>query len=216
MLLNEMFNLDEWSDFNPSIDVELTKQGYKGIGKGVDASAYSEPNSKDVLKIFGTKSYTKGSEGKQLSRDQQMFIIWAKFCMKNVDNEFLPKFSGYERFVFDQSTYLQIRMERLTQATKLGWAAWTLADEFKEGQPMGFDVPKIVHYFNVRYPKDYNTLHEALGNDRLLKLATTINSLLKISTKMKWHLDLHEKNFMMRGNVPVILDPWVVPRHSGK
>ena len=106
--------LDEFSYTDHQIKRILQKKGYKFLGAGVDQSAYIEPSTGYVLKIFGSQEGSKG-----FSPDHKMFFKWAKFCMKHQDNPFLPRFYGYESFKFEGDMYLQIRTEQLFTDKKL-------------------------------------------------------------------------------------------------
>lgn len=109
--------LNEWSSTDREIIDTLKNKGYKYLGNGVDQTAFLEPNTGLVLKIFGTQMHTRphgdGRKKPVFSDDQLMFFRFAKFCQKNSNNPFLPKFSGFESFYFENKVYLQIRQERL-------------------------------------------------------------------------------------------------------
>ncbi len=195
--------LDEWSNTDAGIKKELIKKGYKFLGKGVDQSAYLEPGSGLVLKIFGSQKTSKP----KFSADQKMFFIWAKFCMKNSTNPFLPKFDGYESFVFNDRLYLQIRQERLRHVADLGYAAESLAD-FSNSL-----LPKqcLANFITYR-SKDHTLLAKTMDDKQLLLFIKTIKALRAIGYKEGWSWDLHNENIMFRGKLPVIVDPWVVAR----
>jgi len=215
--------LDEWSDTHPGIKKELKQKGYKFLGKGVDQSAYLEPGTGQVLKIFGTQSGTSGSGGHQLSDDQKMFVTWAKLCNKNADNPFLPKFSGFERFVFQDQTYFQIRQERLKEIGPaagdwLETIALTIEDYGFTSAKAAVDLFRREAAENEHRwgPDEYLMLVKKLGEEETTRLIATIFSLNKIANQKGYTFDLHAGNFMMRGKTPVITDPWVHPSgHSG-
>ena len=48
--------LTEFSSIDKKIDKILTVKGYKKLGSGKDQTAYLEPGTGYVLKIFGTQS----------------------------------------------------------------------------------------------------------------------------------------------------------------
>jgi len=213
MKINEIIienSLDEWSDTDPHIEDELAAKGYTYLNKGVDQSAYLEPkNSSEsgkVLKIFGTQKNTLGSKGKKLSKDQKMFIIWANFCDKNTNNKFLPKFYGYERFVYNDHTYIQMRQEKLSSCSPtFGNSLALLAEAVDVGLST---VPAILKYLHCAVRA---FLENKLGKADLITLTKTLIALRNIANEKKgWIFDLHADNFMMRGKTPVILDPWVI------
>lgn len=213
--------IDEWSDTHPGINKVLKAKGYKRLGSGVDQTAYLEPGTGQVLKIFGTQSGTSGSGGHQLSEDQKMFVNWAKYCEKNAGNPFLPKFSGFERFVYEDQTYFQIRQERLANTgDAFREACAEIASEVEGGYASS--VKELVAEFKAQAAEDdgigwhstgyyYNKMIQRFGEAGAYKFLATIYELNKIAMQKGYTLDLHSGNFMMRGKTPVIVDPWVHP-----
>ena len=59
------------------------------------------------------------------------------------------------------------------------------------------------------YKDKAKKLAKQLGEKKLQLLLETIVALYKISQKKGYNWDLHGGNVMMRGNAPVIVDPWV-------
>ena len=130
--------------------------------------------------------------------------------MKNVDNPCLPKFYGFERFIFKNHTYLQIRMERLTKSGVTGTWCYALANLVREYSSQ-LSIDYMLNRFKAKHPKSLNGLIGLLGEEKFLHLMETLIKLYKIGDKKGWRLDLHNENFMLRGKMPVIVDPWVVP-----
>jgi hypothetical protein len=206
------------SDTPNEIRKVLTKKGYKFLGQGVDQSAYLEPGTDKVLKIFGTQFSSKSEKGKvKHTNDHKMFFTWAKFCMANADNPFLPKFDGFESFIFDNQTFLQIRQERLTKSGKVGKTIEIIGDvlpsaiRFKEfvKAVKSNDKGKFWHFSNSEM-RDIQELFSSLGDEETLLLLKTINALQTIGNRKWYSWDLHNGNVMMRGKTPVIIDPWVI------
>lgn len=195
--------LDEYSIMNPAIRQMLLKQGYKFLGAGVDQSAYLEPGGQTVLKIFGTQ----GKNTKELSADQKMFVNWAAFCQKNSDNPFLPKFSGWEPFEFNDKTYLQIRTEFLEPSGSLGRAIALLGNVLSSG---------IADYYTLATDyitaEAYRQVSRAVGEQNVpLLLNTLLELIYKTQKKKSYNYDLHAGNIMLRPNgQPVLNDPFVL------
>jgi len=197
--------LDEFSTTDSGIRTALEKQGYKFLGKGVDQSAYSEPGTGKVLKIFGTQSNTRGTGGETLSTDQKMFVTYAKYCMQNANNPYLPKFDGFERFVFNDHTYFQIRMEHLSDSGDLGYAVWDIERMVKR---IGAKTSQV---FSQEEKDSWKLLVKKLGIDGTKLLMKTIIHLHAAGKKKGYGFDLHNENVMVRGDgTPVIVDPWVI------
>jgi len=192
--------LTEFSTTDKKIDRILKDKGYKRLGAGVDQTAYREPGTGLVLKIFGTQG------GESFSRDHRMFFAWAKYCMKNSTNPFLPKFSGYESFVLDGDRYLQIRQEALKPADYMGDTLSEIADSVEHNGIRNFkqlDKQLEGYYY-------YQMLKEQLGADAMKMLFATIRQVYLTGERNGWNFDLHSGNIMRRGKTPVIVDPWVV------
>jgi len=201
--------LTEWSVIDPAIKKEMVKKGYKFLGSGADQMAFLEPGTGHVLKIFGTQDHLEGQKT-EFSDDHKMFLTWAKFCMQNSNNKFLPKFFGYDSFVYRNYNYLQIRQERLTSSGVLGKYLAEIAEWLESGTEKSIMNPKM----NSKFPSLQRVVTLATpligGEEELRAFLTTAKSLRKISDRKEWQWDLHHQNIMKRGSTPVIMDPWVV------
>lgn len=207
--------LDEYSDTDKSILKHLKDKGYKLLGRGVDQSAFLEPGTGHVLKIFGTQNSTKvpGSDAEKptFSPDQQMFFEWAKYCNKNKNNPYLPKFSGFESFYWNDRVYLQIRQEALKSIGSVGHVLELMTDAIDDENAQSVeDVIEYIQDWGV--PRDIANLQKLknqLGSIGLNLFFTTMRNLFLISKKNGWLFDLHAGNFMQRADgTPVIVDPW--------
>lgn len=208
--------LDEYSYTDPDIKRILTDPNrpggaYKFLpnGEGVDQSAYLEPGTNLVLKIFGTQK-----DSDTFSEDHMMFFKWAKFCDKHKDNEFLPKFYGYDSFIFKGNRYLQIRQEFLFKLDYgTGDLLAAMADDIEEDGKFETFIKLIPVEYDSNIQQAYEGLVKLIGPAGVDKLYKTIKKLNKIGNNHDWHLDLHSDNFMKRDDgTPVIVDPWVVPK----
>jgi hypothetical protein len=194
--------LDEYSYQNLGIQKALEKKGYQLLGRGNDQMAYLEPGTGYILKIFGTQG------GKDFSQDQKMFFKFAKFCMKNQDNPFLPRFYGYESFEFNGKVYLQIRTEQLFQNKKLQNAVHRLGKAVEADILRGYHEPAWDDWV-ADIEKD--VLKIVKTPERLELLKKTLNELYSTGSKSKYWWDLHDENIMVRKDgTPVINDPWLV------
>lgn len=207
MLLVEFFELSEDSEIESGIIRYLTKQGYRKLGQGVDQAAFLEPSTKMVLKIFGTDQLTK-SQKVQPSDSHKMFFTWARYCMANQNNPFLPKFSGYEAFIWEGRTYLQIRQERLREDDFISHDTSNLGYRVEEFLDEEMSQEQVLKKITSQYRDRYSEL--AHLDDRKFHLLTkTLIDLWMISKLKGWYWDLHSGNVMVRGRTPVIVDPWV-------
>jgi hypothetical protein len=204
--------IDEKSAMNLGITAELRAKGYQELGSGLDQTAFLEPNTGLVLKIFGTQQSTHSDTGQPIfSRDQQMFFKFANFCMQQQDNPFLPKFFGFESFIYDNKTYLQIRQERLEQqnntgdiVSEIGYAITGSGDSAETMSDK--DAVRVTKQFS---PSTYDYLKNQMGENSLYQLIATILELYKIAKQSGFRWDLHARNIMIRKNgTPVLVDPW--------
>jgi hypothetical protein len=199
-------DLTEYSRTSNKIDKILKAKGYKRLGAGVDQTAYLEPGTGLVLKVFGTQG------GESFSADHKMFFAWAKYCMKNSTNPFLPHFGGYDSFVLDGDRYLQIRQEPLQSLGVVGHVLELLATAIEEdGIQTLEEAEEFVKDFNEQYVPALKKLKQQLGPGGLDLMFSTILRLYLVGKKNGWNFDLHASNFMRRADgTPVIVDPWAL------
>jgi len=213
--------IDEWSENHPGIKQELKKKGYKFLGLGVDQMAFLEPGTGYVLKIFGTQEKLRGRPD-DFSEDHKMFFIFAEFCMKNKDNPFLPKFFGYESFVYDNKNYLQIRQEKLRDSGEFGFTVENLGDSLRgtgitPDEMMRNAEARMLRTQNDAFgspddPPDFPDAEDCIdviGSKATLQLLVTLEQLILMGEEHGWGWDLHNANIMRRGKIPVLVDPWV-------
>ena len=201
--------LDEYSDTDPEIIDYLEDKGYELLGQGVDQTAFLEPGTGLVLKIFGTQDEARAPSrgGKPtFSKDHMMFFRWATYCNNHKSNTYLPKFSGFESFYWNGQVYLQIRQEYMVDLER-DTARLCAEMAYYATTEYSFDDM----YQNLSYEVAWTNLIELLGPKGLRVLYKTINKLDDIANQMGFELDLHEENFMARADgTPVIVDPWIV------
>jgi hypothetical protein len=179
--------ITEWSHTPDSIVTYLKDKGYKYLGRGVDQTAFLEPSTGQVLKIFG-------SSFRKINIGHDMFAYWAKYCKDHSDNPFLPKFSGWNRFEYekDDKEYLQIRMERLQKLpTKLSNALGMIAGYIEEGEPQKIkklvldqlgNKQKDLEKESALYIKDFDEINQLailLGEEKFNLLLDTRQRYLK-------------------------------------
>lgn len=201
--------VDEYSHTSFGITAELKKKGYKVLGSGVDQTAFLEPKTGLVLKIFGT------NETNRFSNDHKMFFKWAKFCEANQNkNPFLPRFYGHESFFWkgygedEKHRYLMIRTEPLKDSGRVGSVLSRMASGVTEE---GDTVKNVMRYLQETNPNTYRELTQRLGENGMVQFLNTAKRLYQIGDRAGYAWDLHSGNIMMRKDgTPVINDPWVV------
>lgn len=200
--------LDEYASTDFRIVKALKEKGYRYLGSGVDQTAFMEPGTGFVLKIFGT------DETHKFSGDHKMFFKWAKFCEKNQGNKFLPRFYGHESFLWPdaydadlKNRYLMIRTEPLKNSGHIGAMLSRMTYNIVEGDT----VRTVLGYVKETNPKSYNKLVQQFGEDGIAQFLTTAKKLHAIGERAGYEWDLHDGNIMMRSDgTPVINDPWVL------
>ena len=201
------------AEFDPGIRDELQRQGYRFLGSGVDQQAYLAPDG-TVMKIFGTSLRRQGST--KLTRAQKAFKLFADYCRANSGNPFLPEFSDWNMFHYDDRPYLQIKTERLFEfsGNMKHWARvlssmarnaqhskakrdkeWWLRAEVFPRVPWGSSAPQelVVH----------------LGARGFNQLWDTIYQLAQLARKNGMVMDLHAGNFMLGSDGHIVIsDPF--------
>ena len=194
----------------------LMDKGYKYLGSGIDKQAWLEPGSGKVLIVFG---YRKGVE--DFSPDQRMFINWITYCNKNKNNLHLPRFSGFESFVFQGKNYIQARMEALQKLPQnrrnIVHSIDILSDKIAAGvnAPPKFAVNPFDEVFDELskiHHKSAETIIKNLGGRRSAEeLLRTVHMVNEFAINHGYHMDLHAGNYMQRSNGTIVVnDPFVI------
>ena len=201
---------------NVGISQALAKKGYKYLGGGIDKQAYLEPDTGQVLIVFG---YRKGM--KDFSPDQRMFIDWINYCNKNANNPHLPKFSGFESFQFGGQNYIQARMEplrelpdevgdlvgQLDQVTKKKYrdyrkplqtaAQYATFQSAEMGNNTWYELEDVIEYLG--------------GEQAAEALLQTVYQVQKFARQHRFSIDLHRGNYMQRPDGTIVVnDPFVL------
>lgn len=201
--------LNELSSVHREIHKKLLSQGYQYISSGIDQHVYSEPNTNNVLKIFGTGS---GASGEDFTPDQKMFFTWVRYCMRHSNNPLFPKFYGYETFQYRGKNYLQIRQEKLQTLDAdmcflLKYLRTVANSETKYDQVKDYLFSKGDSVIEV-----YNDVIRTMGEKKFKLFYLTLVFLYKIAKQKGYGPDFHCGNVMQRKDrTPVFLDPWTVP-----
>ncbi len=201
-------NLEEFSKTDKGIRSELEAKGYQYLGKGVDQTAYLEPGTGLVLKVFGTQGNRR-----DFSPDQKMFFTWYDYCTNHSDNPFLPRFYGHDSFMWNNNRYLMIRTEPLKKTQgPIRFALDDLGSKIRNWftQYKNLTVKGFINSFQRNYPREYALLEKKLGVEGMPLMATTLVELWKLGQAQGYHWDLHGGNFMLQSDgTPIINDPWV-------
>jgi hypothetical protein len=205
------------ADFDPGIRDELQRQGYRFLGSGVDQQAYLAPDG-TVMKIFGTQHSRKGST--KLTRAQKAFKLFADYCRANSSNPFLPEFSDWNMFHYDDRPYLQIKSERLFEfpGNLKVWARilediavyarWGNTNARKQD----WLQQKLINpdtWIDIYRVDSVSSLLVHLGENGFNQLWGTIHQLAQLAEQNGIMLDLHDGNFMLGSDGHIVIsDPF--------
>jgi len=204
-LFEQELSVSELSYTDPGIDKHLQSLGYttKSGLKGKDQTTWIAPDG-SVLKIFGTQQGRKG-----FSADQLMFSTWVKYTESHANNRYMPRFSDWHSFEFppgSEQKYLQIKMERLTPITDP--LLKQIVEQFDIFVEAGRTYKYLLQIAKQRLGSKFNQPHvQSIFGDTVLW--DTVSDLNSIAERNSWRLDLHSRNYMLRGTQIVIVDPWV-------
>jgi hypothetical protein len=199
------------------IDQMAKKKGYHRIGKGADATVYTNDDNTDfVIKILTGGPYSPDASART-------FMKFYNFCRKNANVPYLPKFGPLQHIQLgipkSIEKFYHTRMEKLQPIDKLNWNAMNFLLRQAGKNRTWNEVSKMIHngVFNYEYSKvdlkktfKSPKLKEFLLQD--LKQWKDIFYLIKLLNRKKgqsaW--DPHRGNIMQRDDgTPVIIDPWV-------
>ena len=212
----------EYSETNPGIVKALKAKGYKRLGSGVDQTAFVEPGTGHVLKVFGTQCTRRGAKP-TLSADQKMFKLWAEFCAKNQNNPHLPRIYDWDTFVWNEETYdyrsggltkepclyLQIRTEPLKHVPN-AYRSWL--DQLSQMAGDNQDFDEAFNYLRYHDLPSLERYVDRPGSIQNLKsFYNTMKALARMGDKQGWVWDLHPGNIMQRADGTLVInDPWVI------
>ena len=193
---------------------QLSANGYKSIGKGVDAIVFAKKDSPDVVK------YLIGDRDRETNIAAGGFLAFAEFC-KTVKSPHLPKFSEIKTIKIGNEEIYQVSMERLHKLTEDELdVAWTMA-RYAENNGTFEDVVKDIEETGSKALPQYQdqvvrqrTIHLKILNKNK-SVFVLMQQLAKHAGSIKGlSLDLiHETGYNImrrRDGTWVIIDPFVL------
>jgi hypothetical protein len=169
---------------------KLMKQaGYHKMGSGTDSLVFAR-DAGSVIKIIAPEHGEYGAA-------DNTFLQWYKFCQKNKGNPHLPKFveiqgQHHANFKLGGKVFRQIAMEKLKPlivGSALEEAVWEILVSDIRGTPISPATKQLPWATDF-----YNTVKAVAAAGDAAGLSDDIDS---------------DDNVMVRGNIPVITDPWV-------
>lgn len=166
------------------------QRGFNHIATGDSADVYKKGNT--IFKVYGTDVNGAG-EG----ADQKMVSLFVSYCKKHSNNPYLPRF-GEMKYIDKEKQYLEIQTELLTPGGELADA---LSDYY-----MYNNWPAEQKHADAAYDK----ISKTMTDGELEKFLITLNHLARLGGRKIYNPDINGNNIMMRGNTPVINDPWTL------
>lgn len=160
----------------------LRNAGYKRLGEGVYGTVFAKPGADHVLKLF-------------LSTDKAYLSFID--LVNSTNNIHFPKFKGKLIRVTDE--YYAIRMERLTHVADNKQTEYT-------ARAMGNLI--LMHQGLKPYAQtSAQVIAEMESLEKSQPGIIEACDIIADGISKKYPIDLHNENYMMRGNVLVITDP---------
>ena len=213
---SDLQEYDTGSESSKQIVAKLKQLGYKLLGSGVDATVWTK-DAGSVIKILMPSV-------DQASTDNA-FLVFYEFCQKH-KSPFLPKFIDiggvhHSAFELDGKQYRQIAMEKLApmpNGSLMEKMVWALSDLSSVAFIKWKNVKQqlLSPNFWKDFPNPGNHVEEvtqALANPQVEKqyfsLFAIMQQLYQTGQQHGLGWDLHTENVMIRGNTPVITDPYL-------
>lgn len=174
---------------------DLTKwaksKGFKAIGKGTYGKVfYSVAKPDIVIKVFSDLSYR----------------FWYKVAVANKGNSAVPKFIGAP--VKIANGLWAVRMEKLEPLTSTQKVAtWMIETFTKFHAKENYGIPTASNFKKVTHAYVDDIRKTVITDDMETVIMNLLFALSKGENSLKYMLDLHEGNFMRRGDTIVMVDP---------
>jgi len=209
------------------MDRLFKQNGYKKIGSGADAMVYKKDSS-HVIKILFPEDYSPAAKA------IRSFTTFYEFVKANPTSPFLPKISEVNEIEVMGEVFTQIAMEKLMplkSGSFLLVIVYQIISDIEEGGapgPKGEGFKNLLLYLQ-KHPANWD--NDIPFDDRHYNMSPIAQSILANPAKLKFYSDfydiaeklhatglahpdgplgwdLHTENVMLRGQTPVIIDPW--------
>jgi len=204
-------------DYRKSIHSKLSKAGYKKIGEGTFSVAYVK-DAGTVFKLI-VPDYDEDP-----TDAERVFFDFYNYCQAHKNNPYLLKFltingKSYEKFTIEGKEFYQIVMEKLSNITPgsvldtVGIAMVTSAERKESFEEYIARLEKDKEEYSKLNPIWKTRYNNYIKESYNLKgFFDTLVDVIAVGKQKGYENDLytHENaNIMRRGNIPVIMDPWV-------
>jgi hypothetical protein len=196
----------------------LKREGYKRLGKGAFAEAWSQHGSDTVIKIS--------------TQEDKCWLRYAKWAKQQQGNPHVPRIDMLKTYNTKDGTLFIARVEKLKEIddyfnkimtrigreddpTEVGKMLWvgmlgydTLQDLLRESNIMRSLANSSIKKEYFPHVSTPEMIAHLLNGSRRTKLAQTVKKAHEyILRNPQCYEDLHAGNIMMRGNTVVVMDP---------
>lgn len=218
MRLGDIFD-EGTSEHRVSIDDMMAANGFHKLGDGIDALVYAKDEGKVVKILAPMNDDLRGAKFPIMS----MYL----FSRQHPNNPYIPKFypvngRPWKDFYIGTDRFVEIHMERLqpfTKSSAMGQMIVQMIQFASHGKTWEQFVDKFLDLnsystigknFRESLPDFFKKVMESPAHKKMFKeIFDTATQLVALGDQRGYEIDIHIENIMLRGNVPVITDPWV-------
>lgn len=214
MRLGDIFDEGTY-DQRPTIDATMAANGFHKLGDGVDALVYTKEEGK-VVKILSPLN-------DNLRSAKFPIMSFYLFCRQHANSPYLPKFypvdgKPWKDFYIGEDRFVEIHMERLQpfpMKNAMGQLLVQMIAIASHGKTWEqflkrySDFSKLPSY-DRNLPVVFKQVLDSPEHKKMFKdIFAIAHQLAVVGDQRGYEFDMHIDNIMMRGNTPVITDPWV-------
>ena len=207
----------EYDDVRSQITSKLKSLGYKLSGSGLDSLVWTKDEGSVIKMIIPYQS--------RADRADSSFLLFYKFCQEHKDSPYLPKFidiggKHHTLFEFNGKKYRQIAMEKLTPIPKntlMSKIYGKMIDLLSSESDWEKTKNRLVDpdtWTPVDQWATYSTrpIKQIMSNPETEKVYHGLYEIMKklhdLGYRNRYMFDRNPDNLMLRGNTPVVTDPW--------
>lgn len=218
MRLGDIFD-EGTEEHRDSIDDTMSASGFHKLGDGIDSLVYAKDDGRVVKILAPMNDDIRGAKFPIMS----LYL----FSRQNPSNPHIPKFypvdgKPWKDFYIGKDRFVEIHMERLQPFPKTSamgqmivqmiqfashgktWENFT--DKFLDLN----SYSKMGKNFRNSLPEFFKQVMASPPHKKMFKdVFDTAVQLVKVGDQRGYEIDMHIENIMLRGNTPVITDPWV-------
>lgn len=218
MRLGDIFD-EGTSEHRVSIDDTMAANGFHKLGDGIDSLVYAKDEGRVVKILAPMNDDLRGAKFPIMS----LYL----FSRQHQDNPYIPKFypvdgKPWKEFHIGEDRFVEIHMERLQPFPKtsaMGQMIVQMIQFASYGKTWEQFVDKFLELNtystmakNIRntLPDFFKQVMASPQHTKMFKeIFDTAAQLVAIGKQRGYEIDIHIENIMLRGNTPVITDPWV-------